>query len=477
MPDNNGTADPAGSGKADWIDLFRDGRGVYTVLINLGIGLHALDIFIITTIMPTVVADIGGLAYYTWAAMLYTVGSIAGAACGAHVRSVLGRRRGYSYAGIALLIGTVACAVAPDMTTLLVARFVKGVAGGLVIAQTFALISELYDQRLRTRMLATITTTWSVAALIGPAVGGVFAEIGWWRGSFWATAPFIIWFSWMAWRALPIAEEPAVSRRLPWRRLALLMAGVMSVGVTSQVDGMMLRGGLIVLAVVLVWATFRLDQASDHALFPSRALSLSSPVGLAYWVYITISVTHTTLLIFAPLFLQVLHGMTPLYVGYLALVFSIAWTAGSLGVAGWTGNWQRFGAVGGMALAAAGTAALAGAMVAGPMTLITLYIILIGLGVGATNVIMTAYGMAAAREGEESVTASSMPTIRSLGVAFGAAISGLVANTTGLDQGITPDTVASVAVWVLGMSVIAPALGALFALRALVSHPVAADSG
>ena len=93
MPDNNGTADPALSGKADWIDLFRDGRGVYTVLINLGIGLHALDIFIITTIMPTVVADIGGLAYYTWATMLYMVGSITGAASGGYMRDQLGRRR------------------------------------------------------------------------------------------------------------------------------------------------------------------------------------------------------------------------------------------------------------------------------------------------------------------------------------------------------------------------------------------------
>ena len=64
--------------KASWLDLFREGRGSYTILLNLGIALHAIDIFIITTIMPTVVNDIGGISYYAWTSMLYMVGTIIG---------------------------------------------------------------------------------------------------------------------------------------------------------------------------------------------------------------------------------------------------------------------------------------------------------------------------------------------------------------------------------------------------------------
>ena len=470
MPDNNGTADPARSGKADWIDLFRDGRGIYTVLINLGIGLHALDIFIITTIMPTVVADIGGLAYYTWATMLYMVGSITGAASGGYMRDQLGRRRGYLIAGVVVLVGTVGCAVPPDMASLLAARAIKGFGGGLLVAQSMALISELYDTRMRTRILAFVTTTWSVAALIGPALGGVFAEIGWWRGAFWATVPFVLIFGWITWRSLPASAPSDVDRPLPLARLGLLTLGVMCVGVTSQVEDAVAISVLLFAATALVWFTFRLDGASDHALFPSRALSFFSPVGLAYWVFFLISVTHSALLIFVPLFLQVLHGISPLYVGYLSLVFSLAWTVGAIAVSGWSGSWERYAATGGMVLTTAGIALMGAEMVGGSMMMITFYFAIIGIGIGATNVLMTAWGMTVARKGEESVTASSMPMVRSIGVAFGAAFAGLVANAAGLDQGTRPEIVANAARWVMAVTVVPPALAVLITLRFLSSR-------
>ena len=75
--------------------------------------------------------------------------------------------------------------------------------------------------------------------------------------------------------------------------------------------------------------------------------------------------------------------------------------------------------------------------------------------------------MSVARDGEEAITAASMPTIRSLGVAFGAAAAGLVANSAGLDQGTSKQTIYQVAAWVLGFTAIIPMLSALCCLRAV----------
>ena len=58
---------------------------------------------------------------------------------------------------------------------------------------------------------------------------------------------------------------------------------------------------------------------------------------------------------------------------------------------------------------------------------------------------------------EETLTAASIPTVRSLGIALGSALAGLVANNAGLAAGVTPETVASAANWVLGLAIIAPA--------------------
>lgn len=466
VAENQVSGAPPDDRKADWVELFRDGRGTYTALLNLGIALHALDVFIITTIMPSVIADIGGLSYYTWTNLLYMVGSITGAASGAYMHSRFGGRRGYFYGGIVLLVGTVGCSIAPDMASLLVARTVKGFGGGLVMAQSMALIRELYEPRIRTRILALVTTTWSVAAVLGPALGGVFAEIGWWRGAFWATTPFVLGFLWLAWRSIPDAPPAGSTMRLPWRRLASLTLGVVCVGVTSVLDNIAATALLLIAAIALVWLTFRLDEISDHRLFPSKPMSFVLPVGTAYWIFFLISVTHSALLIFTPLFLQVLHGLTPLYIGYLSLVFSFGWTAGALIVSGWSGRLEHAGSVGGMLLTALCTAIMAAEIVTGSLMLISVVITVAGVGIGATNVVATAWGMAVARPGEENVTASSMPMIRSLGVAFGAAGAGLVANAAGLSGGTAPDTVANVAVWVLGLTAVVPVLAAGFALRA-----------
>jgi predicted MFS family arabinose efflux permease len=180
-----------------------------------------------------------------------------------------------------------------------------------------------------------------------------------------------------------------------------------------------------------------------------------------------ISITYTTLLIFAPLFLQELHNVTPILLGYLSLVFSTGWTIGSIAVAGLTGMRERTGSVAGMVFAAATTVAFTFAILSGTITMITIWITLVGFGIGVTNVLMTNYGMSVAREGEEGITAAAMPTIRALGVAFGAAAAGLVANSAGLDEGTSRETVYRVAAWVLGFTALIPALAAIVCYRAV----------
>jgi hypothetical protein len=65
---------------SSWTEVLRGRLGVYTLLLNIGILFFAVDNFLINTLMPSIVADIGGVAFYAWAMMLYLVGSITGSA-------------------------------------------------------------------------------------------------------------------------------------------------------------------------------------------------------------------------------------------------------------------------------------------------------------------------------------------------------------------------------------------------------------
>lgn len=462
-----------------WSELFRGRYAAYTLILDLGIGLHAIDVFIIATVMPEVVAEIGGVAFYTWPVMLYMVASIVGAACGGPIMAALGTRRGYAAAAVAFLIGSVGCAVAPGMAYLLIARAVQGVGGGVIIALSMALVRELYPANLRTRALSTISATWGVAALLGPLVGGVFSEIGWWRGAFWAGVPVIVLFAALAWRTLPAALAAARVPAFPLRRIALLGAGVLGVALSGNVEPLAARLALVAAALFLLGQTFRLDRGAANRLFPTHPLSIANRVGVAYWMFFLISVTHSAIGVFMPLLVQVLHGGSALLAGYFNTILALAWTSGALASSGFEGRWVRRVIVLGPLAIACGFAGQALVVVDGSLPALAVFVALTGLGIGICHAHIVHWTMSAARQGEEGLTASSIPTVRILGVAFGAALAGMVANAAGLAAGVSEATVAAAAAWVYGLFIAAPCLVVVLALRLVWLHrareAVAAD--
>src|SRR6201998_52801 len=134
------TAMPKGS----WSEIFRDGLGLYSALVIGVIAMNATQMLVIAIIMPTIVRDIGGASFYTWAAMLYTIGAILGGASTAIVWSRLGARRAYTLGAGVFALGTVCCALAPNIGSLMAARAIQGWAGGLVSGSGIALITSVF---------------------------------------------------------------------------------------------------------------------------------------------------------------------------------------------------------------------------------------------------------------------------------------------------------------------------------------------
>jgi MFS family permease len=203
-----------------------------------------------------------------------------------------------------------------------------------------------------------------------------------------------------------------------------------------------LRVALIAAAGLIVWYAFTRDAKADNRLFPSQPLSLSSPVGLAYWGHALVATAYTAVSIYLPLVLTVLHHMIPLYVGLANGLMSIGWSVAAALVAGLHGSRERKVVIAGPVCLALGSSGLA-LLTAfdGDTAWLLICAPLVGIGIGIFHVHMTVRVMGAARAGEESITASSLSTIRSLGMAFGAALAGTVANVAGLQQVATPEAV------------------------------------
>jgi MFS family permease len=451
--------------------LFQGRHAAYTALLTLGIGVHAGGLFIVSTILPTVVADIGGTAFYAWTIMLYTVASIIGTASGGVIRARLALRAGYLLGTLVVVVGLLGCALAPAMTVLLCARTIQGLGSGVLIALAYSMVSDLYPEPLRPRIFSAIAGVWGLAALVGPLVGGVFANHGWWRGAFWVFIPVLALLGGLAWLVLPANSAEVTDKRFPFLRLLLLGAGVLCVALSGQVASLGLRLGLIAGAILLVGLTFRLDAQAPVRLFPPQPLSVSTPVGTAYWIFFLFGITRTQLTVYLPLIVQVLYHLSPLAAGYFAALLSGAWTILALCTAGFQEQRARRTIVFGALLIIGGAAGMTVLILQGPLLLLGICVALTGAGIGSCFAHISSHTIAAAQPGQGALTASAIPTMQLLGIAFGAALTGCLANAAGLSQGISVTTVSTAAQWVYQVSLLAPIVLSILAWR-LVRLPV-----
>ena len=455
--------------KGAWSEIFRGGFALYSTLVIGGIAMQATQMLVIAIIMPTIVTDIGGAPYYTWAAMLYTIGAIVGGASTGTIWTRLGARRSYTLGALVFAAGTLSCALAPNIGALIAARAIQGWAGGLVAGSGMALITSLYSPRLRTRIIAISQGTFTACHLSGPVVGGLFAAMHWWRGSFWVMAPFMLVFAVLAYARIPdrLGDDAGPSRaaRPPLLRLTALAAGVCCVAAAGPADGLASRLSLISLGIAIIGLTFRLDRRAANNMFPAQALSLNAPIGLGLWILALHGMTQTSVNLFLPLLLQVVHGVSPVFVNVLSIVISCGWTIGTFTASGWSGVRERLALASGPVLAFGGLVCLTLVALQPVLVLLAASTLLMGLGIGIYNVHLVARTMGCAKPGEQRSLASALTSVRSLGTAFGAAIAGVIASTAGLGTATEPGAVGH-AVTAVYMSCWVPfGLAAVFMFR------------
>ena len=417
----------------------------------------AFGAFITATILPSAIAEIGGLAIYAWASTAYAVGSILGSAGSSVVALKVGTRRGVFLAVGVFIAGAAICATAPSMTLVVVGRGVQGLGGGILIASTYSLVRELFPERLWQRMLTIISCAWAIPALGGPVVGGLLAGLGRWRAAFWVMVPIALLAGAFTWSVLPRSERRDTRAvRVPFGRLALICAGVLCIGSVGNTRAPLWRAALCLAAVAAVGTMLRLDARAPARLFPTGMLSLRTRIGKAFYMVFLLGMSTTPGGVYVPLLVQVLHDVTPAGAGYLYAVQSLSWTTGTLLSARAPAARARAVIMLGPALTAAGFAGLFFTIGAGPVAAIAASLVLVGIGIGTCWAHIGATILSSAPADEGALTAAMIPSTQLFAVALGAALSGVIANTAGLATGASPPTAALAGAWLFGSFVAAP---------------------
>lgn len=438
-----------------------------------GILLHSMNVLMLATVLPTIVGELGGAALMSLPSTAFLASSIIAATCAGLATATFGARSVYAVGAAIFTAGAVAIAFAPAMELVVAGRFVQGFGGGLIAGVAYVLVRTTFPEAAWARVITLLSGMWSVAILVGPLAGGVFARLGEWRGSFIMVAIIGIVLALAALPTLPASRaEKAERPPFPGFRLALVCAAIACSSSAAVVAAPLVKAVLIALAVAFLAAMLRIDRQVKTPLLPSDAFSLTTPTGLGLWVLTLVAIAYSPLQIYIPAFLQSLHGLDPLMAGYGVACASLGWTAASVVVAGADEKGRGRCIVIGpllmlLSLLAAGFFGHHSAIA------MSAAILGIGWGIGICWAFTAQRIMSGARKGEETVAASSIPTVQQIGFAMGAALSGLAANTAGFTVDLPREGMLFVAYVVPLCFAVSAALGWLAAERLRRVSPAA----
>lgn len=446
-----------------WGELLSGKNGLRAIALCGGVAVHAINVYIVTTIMPSVVRDIGGIDYYAWITSLFVAASIIGSTLSVSLLARVGLRTGYLLGIVVFVLGSMLAATAPGMPFLLFGRSIQGLGGGLMLGLSYASIRLIFEAHLWPRAMALISTMWGISTLTGPAVGGLFAEQGAWRMALWSTVPVALFVAFLIFTQVPqrrLSDATAATTKVPLVKILLLSFSVIVLSIGSLGDSWLIRTASLVGVAVILYAIARSDLTSSKPLFPTGLYSFKHPVGALFAGVVLLSMGVTTE-VFIPYFLENIHGLRPLLAGYMAASMSAAWTIGSLLTAGKSAQTVNkllifSPLLSGCCLLLLGLFMPWQALSADwdLLWVLALPLLGIGLGVGMSWPHILSRILMAADQGQENQTTSAITTVQLYAVSLGTALGGMIVASAGFNRGDLAGTQAAAAALLIGFSVL-----------------------
>ncbi|ORW26824.1 MFS transporter [Mycobacterium paraense] len=409
-----------------------------SVVLAGGVGLYATNEFLTISLLPNTVAEIGGSRLYAWVTTLYLVGSVVAATMVNPMLVRVGARPSYLMGLAVFGVSSLACGAAPNMEVLIAARALQGVAGGLLAGLGYAVINAALPRSLWTRASALVSAMWGVATVVGPAMGGLFAQFGLWRWAFVAMAILTALMAALVPVALPAgrvgagAETPVL--RVPVWSLALIGAAALAVSVAQIPHNIVATAGLLAAGVALAGLFAVVDRRTRAAVLPP---SVFGP-GPLKWIYLTMGLLMVGAMVdtYVPLFGQRLAHLTPVAAGFLGAALAVGWTVSEI-VSASLESPRAIGRVIAVAPVVVASGLALGALTqrdnasAGVVAAWTLALLVAGIGIGMAWPHLSVRAMDSVNDPTEGVAAAAaINTVQLVSGAFGAGVAGVVVNTT-----------------------------------------------
>ncbi|MGE7434827.1 MDR family MFS transporter [Kitasatospora sp. NPDC001175] len=398
----------------------------------LALLLAALDQTIVSTALPTIVSDLGGLKHLSWVVTAYLLASTAATPLWGKLGDMYGRKRLFRASIVIFLIGSALCGLARNMGELIAFRALQGLGGGGLIVLTQAIVGDLVPPRDRGKYQGLFGAVFGVTSVLGPLLGGVFVDNLSWRWVFYINLPIGVVALAVIAAVLPSA---GVTRRHTIDYLGtFLIASVAtclvlmtSLGGITWPWGSWQVVGLAVLGAVLLVAFVAVERRAAEPVIPMR-LFRSRTFSLITVISFVVGFAMFGALTYLPTFLQVVKRVSPTLSGIhmLPMVLGMLFTSIVAGqIVARTGHYRIF-PIAGTAVTTIGLVLLSRLTEHSTTTETSLYFLVFGLGLGLVMQVLVLIVQNSVGYQDLGVATGAATFFRSVGASFGVSIFGTV---------------------------------------------------
>ncbi|MCD0442894.1 MFS transporter [Glycomyces sp. A-F 0318] len=410
--------------------LSRSRRNLVFVTILLGMLMAALDQTIVSTALPTIVADLGGAGHMAWVVTSYLLAEAIASAVVGKFGDMFGRKAVFQISAVVFVGGSALAGFSDDMVFLIAARAVQGLGAGGLMVTAMALIADVIPLRERGKYQGAMGAVFGVTTVLGPTLGGLFTDHLSWRWCFYVNVPIAVVMIAMAAAFVPRVRS-AVRPVIDYMGLVLVAIGTSLLILALEWGGDeyawdsptilgMFAGAVVALALFVVVERRAAEPILPMGLFANPVFTVCSVLSFIVGFAMLGAMT------FLPTYLQYVDGVSATVSGYrtLPMVAGMLFTSILSGaVVSRTGRYKLF-PIAGTAVMAAGLYLMS---TMGPGTSVwleSLYMLVLGLGLGLAMQVLTIAVQNTVPYAQLGAATSGVTFFRTVGSTFGTAIFG-----------------------------------------------------